>query len=170
MPTAVWAAALRAAFYLQIAGLFHPIREIPPQDGTHKSVEGRWTHHVRCFFVPLTHRPDVCGWFGCWGRLGLRHLGGWLVSARREQSGSGGGSSSGSSGSSDSSSVIGSSSGSGYDCSGAASGRESGSGLGTGGQRGSEWSRLSQRAGEELDVLSSHEGGRLHTKETNTSL
>ena len=63
-----------------------PIREIRPRGGTQKSVEGRWTHHVRCFFVPLTHRPDVCGWFGRWGRLGLRHLGGWLVSGRREPS------------------------------------------------------------------------------------
>jgi hypothetical protein len=35
------------------------------------------------FFVSLTHRPDVCGWFGRWGRLGLRHLGVPLVSARR---------------------------------------------------------------------------------------
>ena len=61
-----------------------PISEIRPRGGTQKSVEGRWTHHVRCFFVPLTHRPDVCGWFGRWGRLGLRHLGGWLVSGRRE--------------------------------------------------------------------------------------
>ena len=61
-----------------------PICEIRPRGGTQKSVEGRWTHHVRCFFVPLTHRPDVCGWFGRWGRLGLRHLGGWLVSGRRE--------------------------------------------------------------------------------------
>ena len=60
-----------------------PISEILPRGGTQKSVEGRWTHHVRCFFVPLTHRPDVCGWFGRWGRLGLRHLGGWLVSGRR---------------------------------------------------------------------------------------
>ena len=60
-----------------------PICEISPRGGTQKSVEGRWTHHVRCFFVPLTHRPDVCGWFGRWGRLGLRHLGGWLVSGRR---------------------------------------------------------------------------------------
>ena len=60
-----------------------PISEIRPRGGTHKSVEGRWTHHVRCFFVPLTHRPDVCGWFGRWGRLGLRHLGVPLVSARR---------------------------------------------------------------------------------------
>ena len=62
-----------------------PIREIRPRGGTQKSVEGRWTHHVRCFFVPLAHRPDVCGWFGRWGRLGLRHLGGWLVSGRRAQ-------------------------------------------------------------------------------------
>ena len=60
-----------------------PISEILPRGGTQKSVEGRWTHHVRCFFVPLTHRPDVCGWFGRWGRLGLRHLGVPLVSARR---------------------------------------------------------------------------------------
>ena len=59
-----------------------PIREIRPRGGTQKSVEGRWTHHVRCFFVPLTHRPDVCGWFGRWGRLGLRHQGGPLVSGR----------------------------------------------------------------------------------------
>ena len=44
--------------------------------------QGRWTHHVRCFFVPLTHRPDVCGWFGRWGRLGLRHLGVSLVCGR----------------------------------------------------------------------------------------
>ena len=61
-----------------------PIREIRPRGGTQKSVEGRWTHHVRCFFVPLTHRPDVCGWFGRWGRLGLRHQGGPLVSGRRD--------------------------------------------------------------------------------------
>ena len=60
-----------------------PICEIRPRGGTQKSVEGRWTHHVRCLFVPLTHRPDVCGWFGRWGRLGLRHQGGPLVSGRR---------------------------------------------------------------------------------------
>ena len=60
-----------------------PIREIRPRGGTQKSVEGRWTHHVRCFFVPLTHRPDVCGWFGRRVALGLRHQGGPLVSARR---------------------------------------------------------------------------------------
>ena len=59
-----------------------PICEIRPRGGTQKSVEGRWTHHVRCFFVPLTHRPDVCGWFGRWGRLGLRHLGVSLVCGR----------------------------------------------------------------------------------------
>ena len=59
------------------------IAQIRLRGGTQKSVEGRWTQGVRCFFVQCTHRPDVRGWFGRWGPLGLRHLGGWLVSGRR---------------------------------------------------------------------------------------
>ena len=85
-PLASWYLLTRSSFIstdLRAQGQAVDDREIRPRGGTQKSVEGRWTHHVRCFFVPLTHRPDVCGWFGRWGWLGLRHQGGPLVSGRR---------------------------------------------------------------------------------------